>query len=182
MCNMSQSMRMSRQEYSLCKVRNTDNTERKVKNDLKSAWIYPRPLGSDAPRHSRRHRSKLHALQTCPSHLAPTIDLAHVPVNPSFRQASLDNLRCVHFHIFLDPSSFNTVYSEVWLSGFSVSSRCSWNHSRCSQPVNLNLCSRPLVNLNRCSRPVVSAGLQGHWHKSRSFETLNANLERPPAM
>ena len=40
MWNMSKSMRMSRQEYSLCKVRNANNNE--SKNDLKSAWIYPR--------------------------------------------------------------------------------------------------------------------------------------------
>jgi len=37
MCNMPKSMCTSRQEYSLCKVRNTNNTENRVKNDLTSA-------------------------------------------------------------------------------------------------------------------------------------------------
>ena len=35
---------MSRLEYSLCKVKNTDNTESRVKNDLRSASIYPNTL------------------------------------------------------------------------------------------------------------------------------------------
>ena len=41
-------MRMSRLEYSLCKVKNTDSTESRAKNDQKSAWIYPRRSESDA--------------------------------------------------------------------------------------------------------------------------------------
>ena len=42
MCNMSKSMRMSPPEYSLCKVGNSNNTESRVKNDLRSAWICPK--------------------------------------------------------------------------------------------------------------------------------------------
>ena len=38
MCKMSQSMRMSLPEHNLCTVMNTHNN---MKNDLKSAWIYP---------------------------------------------------------------------------------------------------------------------------------------------
>ena len=134
---------------------------------------------SDTLLHRRRHHSKLHAWQSCPSHIVPKIDLS---THTSFRQASPDTLCCVHPHVFLDPSSFNTVYSELWMSGFSVSSGCCWNHSRFSQPVNLNRCSRPLVSLNRCSRPVVSVAPQSRCLKSHSFATLNANLERPPAL
>ena len=108
-----------------------------------------------------------HALQACRSSLAPRSDnrplSAHVPVNTSFRQASPDNLCCVHRHVVLVSSSLNTVYSEFFLSGFSVSFRCSWNHSR-------------------CSRRVVSVAPHGRWLKSHSFGTLNANLERPPVM
>ena len=41
MCNISKSMRMSRPEYNLCAIKNTNNTENMMKNDLKIAWIYP---------------------------------------------------------------------------------------------------------------------------------------------
>ena len=61
MCNMPKSMRMSRPEYDLCTVRNANNTDHKMKNDLESAWIYPRPSGSDASFHCSPHRSTLHA-------------------------------------------------------------------------------------------------------------------------
>ena len=140
MCNMSKSKRTSRPEYNLCKIKNTSNTENTTQNDLKSAWIHPRSSGSDAPLHNRRNRSKLHALQTCPWH------------RTSFRQSTSQRTRrnehvissCIArqpvlraVHVFLDPNSFDTVYSELWLSGFSVSSR-DWNHPRCSQPVSLN--------------------------------------------
>ena len=118
MCNMPKSMRMSRQAFSLRKVRSTNKAESKMKSDLKSAWIYPRTL-EVGPLHSRRHCSKLHALQTCPS---PRFDnrplSAQVPVNASFRQASPDNLCCVHPHVILDPSSFNTVCT--------LNSGCLW--------------------------------------------------------
>ena len=138
MGNMSKSMRMSRQEYSLFKVRNTNNME-----------IYP---------HSPRGRMFPPLKTPCIANLSLTPDSdnqplsAHVPVNTSFRQASPDNPCCAHQHVVLDPSSFNTEYSELWLSGFSVSSRCTWNHSRCSQPV---------VNLSRCCGPVFFAAQQG---------------------
>ena len=100
LCNMSKSMHMSRLEH-----RNTNNTESRVKNDLRSAWKNPRPPGLDAPLHSRRHRSKLHALEICPLHLVPTIDLsAHTsPVNTSFRQASADKPVLRAPHVLLDP-------------------------------------------------------------------------------
>ena len=42
MCNISKSMHMSRKEYSLCKVKNTNDTASRKKNDLKSAKIYPK--------------------------------------------------------------------------------------------------------------------------------------------
>ena len=42
MCNISKSMRMSRPEYNLCAIKNTNNTENMMKNDLKIAWIYPK--------------------------------------------------------------------------------------------------------------------------------------------
>ena len=60
-------------------------------------------------------------------------------------------------------------------SGCLVSpfSRWSWNHSRCSQPV---------VNPTPCCRPVVVVAQEGIWLTSNSFATLNANLERPPAI
>ena len=147
-----------------------------IKGDLKSAWINPHPSGSDALLQCRRHRPKLHALRTCPWHSHSDRPLsAQVPVNTSFRQASSDNLCCVHL---LDPSSFNTVHYEFWLSGVSVSSRCSWNHSRCSQPViNPTQCCRLVTNLSRCCRPVVFLAQQGRWLKSHSFATFIANLE-----
>ena len=125
------------------------------------------------------HCSKLHALKTCP--LAPRSDnrhlSAHVRVNTSFRQASRDDLCCVHRHVLWGPSSFNTVYSEVWLSGSSIRLdvvgiiryvlNLSVNLNRCSRPlVNLNRCSQPVVNLNRCSRSVVSVAPQARWLKS----------------
>ena len=62
--------------------------------------------------------------------------------------------------------------------------RCSRpvvNLNRCSRPlVNLNRCSRPVVNLNRCCRPVVSVAAGPP--AQVSCATLNAKLERPPAM
>ena len=74
MCNMSKSCACHVWSTICAK---TDSTASRVKNDLKSAWICPRSSRSDAPLHSRRHCSKLHALQTCPWHsLVPTIDLS----------------------------------------------------------------------------------------------------------
>ena len=80
--------------------------------------LLPQLPTSDALLPSRRHRSTLHALQTCPSDNRPLS--AHVPANTSFRQASPNNMCCVHIHVFLGQSSFNTVYSEFWLSDVSV--------------------------------------------------------------
>ena len=69
-----------------------------------------------------------------PWHLVPTIDLsAHA------------SQCCVDPHVVLGSSSLDTVCSDFWQSGFSVSSRCCWSNSRCSQPVNLDRCSRSVV-------------------------------------
>ena len=107
------------------------------------------------------------ALRTRPWHFVPTVD---VSAHTSYRQASQDHPYCVHLHVSQDPSSSNAVFSEFWPSG--CSSPCSWDHSRRSQPV---------VNLNRCSQPVVSLARRTA-DSNLSFATLNANLERPPAI
>ena len=43
-------------------------------------------------------------------------------------------------------------------------------------------CYRPVLDLSRCCRPVVFVAPEGRWLKSHSSATLNANLERPPAV
>ena len=78
MCNMSQSMRMRRLEYNLYTIKNTDNTDNGMKNDLGSTWTYSRPRGQMLPFIAAdTAQNSMHCmLVACPWHLVPTIDLS----------------------------------------------------------------------------------------------------------
>ena len=139
MCDMSKSMRMSRQEHSLRQVRNTNNTERRIKSDLRSAWINPRPSGVGCSPSQQTTPLKTPCVANLS--LAPRSDnrplSAHIPVNTSFRQASLDNLCCVHPHVFLDPNKvcFRILavwflrFVSMWLESFAMFSTCRQSYA-----------------------------------------------------
>ena len=55
---MPKSMRMSRLEYSLCKVRNTDSIENRIKNDLSNAWFLSKKRFAKFKRGSKKRSDK----------------------------------------------------------------------------------------------------------------------------
>ena len=85
------------------------------KNDLKTAWIYPRPSGSTAPSHSSRHHSILHGvvgvILSLPSYIhraPPGFAVLNHHTFPRFRVCSLGILsrtRPISAHVRVNPSS-----------------------------------------------------------------------------
>ena len=162
-----------------------------LKNDLRTAWIYPRPSGSTAPSHSSRHLnsprcrwrhsvpSVIHSPRSfkliCSS---PGFALLNHHTFPRSRVCSLGTSsrpRPVSAHVRVHPSSRQASPTSVLLA----SPRLSGHKARCQRCVLLTP-SCLFVNLNRRSRPLVSATSGPLTHVSSA--TLNANLERPSVL
>ena len=205
LCNM-RCQRECRVKSTLCtqgqeQRRQTIQKELKagIKNDLKTAWIYPRSSGSTAPpQHTTPHEplgvvgvilslhhtfdmllqtdlfiTRLPCVEPCVSE--------HVPWHlvPTVDQSATPHSECVISSSIAGPP---VLRASPRLSGFKlVSTRCTlefWlsvrddlNHSRRTQPV---------VHHNRSSRPVVSVAAGPLTQVTCA--TQNANLDRPTAI
>ena len=77
MCNMSKSKRMTRLEYNLCTIKNTNNIVNNMKNDLENGTIHAPPGRMLAFTATDNDEHSIHGkLVAGPWHLVPTIDIS----------------------------------------------------------------------------------------------------------